>query len=185
MILAGVVAVIGATWFPDAKYFWVALFGAIVGASELVSRYRDAPERALKSIPAAIYILFNLVTSVAALRLIEIFDWLRPTDTAKLTGIALEIAERRLITMRVLVAGFGAMTFFRSSLFLTRVGNQDVQVGPVTFLQIVLAAADRAVDRIRGRARAEIAQRCMAGVNFDKALLALPTLSLALTERYA
>jgi hypothetical protein len=37
----------------------VAALGAIVGASELVSRYRDAPEAALRTWPAVCYVAIN------------------------------------------------------------------------------------------------------------------------------
>jgi hypothetical protein len=45
----------------------VAALGAIVGVSELTSRYRDAPEAALRTWPAFFYIATNMAASVAAL----------------------------------------------------------------------------------------------------------------------
>jgi hypothetical protein len=84
--------------------------------------------------------------------------------------------------VRVLVAGFSAMAFFRSSLFLTRVGNQDVQIGPVSFLQIFLSAADRQVDRTLGEARSSEAETLMAAVNFEKAADVLPIYCMTLMQ---
>jgi hypothetical protein len=40
-----------------------ATLGAAVGASELVSRYRDEPMRALRSMPAITYIILNALVS--------------------------------------------------------------------------------------------------------------------------
>jgi hypothetical protein len=49
----------------------VAALGALVGASEWIARYRDAPDRALRTWPAAFYIAINLAASVGALGLIH------------------------------------------------------------------------------------------------------------------
>ena len=75
---------------------------------------------------------------------------------------------------QALVAGFGAMAFLRSAVFVVRAGDQDVGVGPSGFLQVVLNATDRAVDRRRAGARAHEVARAMSGVSFEKAAEALP-----------
>lgn len=159
-----------AAYFPGARYFWVALFGALVGASEIVSRYRDAPNLALSTPPSIIYLCINVAASVGALALIEIFKWLPGTD------------DRQTVTQHVLVAGFGAMAFFRSSLFMLRIGNEDVHIGPVTFLEAFLSAVDRGIDRVRGESRAAEAKMLMGGVNFDKAVAVLAPLCLDLMQ---
>jgi hypothetical protein len=74
------------------------------------------------------------------------------------------------------------MAIFRSSLFIVRAGDQDVGVGPSGFLQVVLTAADRAVDRRRAGARAGEVSRAMDGVAFAKAAEALPSYCLALMQ---
>jgi hypothetical protein len=153
---------LAAAQFPSWEFIWAALFGGAVGSSELIARYRDDPSRAVSRPAALFYIFINVGASMAALRLIEIFNWLPRPNLGEHASI------------RVLVAGFGAMAFFRSSLFLTRVGNQDVQIGPVSFLQIFLAAADRQVDRTLGEARSAQADELMAAVNFEKAADVLP-----------
>ena len=53
----------------------VALLGGIVGASELISRYKDDPGAAIKSWPAIFYIAINAAASVAALGLILSAGW--------------------------------------------------------------------------------------------------------------
>ena len=47
-------------WFTDA------VFGALVGAGELVTRYRDAPLHSLRSLPAILYIVLS-AASVGAM----------------------------------------------------------------------------------------------------------------------
>ena len=143
----------------------VAALGGAVGASELVSRYKDEPAAALKSWPAAIYVAINTAASLSALGLIHVKDGLGLARWAQ-----------------VLLAGAGAMAFFRTSLFLVRAGDRDVGVGPSAFLQIFLVAADRAVDRKRAAARSDAVAVVMKDVDFLKALEALPPYCLALMQ---
>src|SRR5579871_4410652 len=49
--------------------------GGAVGLAELVSRYRDAPDDAIKEPPALWYIAINASASLLALRLIRVFRW--------------------------------------------------------------------------------------------------------------
>ncbi len=143
----------------------VAVLGGVVGASELISRYRDAPDAALKTWPAILYISINSLASVGALALIETNGWL---------------AQGGLT--RILLAGVSAMAFFRTSLFVIRAGDRDVGVGPSGFLQIFLSAADRAVDRKRGAARSDAVGKVMNGIDYDKAKQVLALYCLGLMQ---
>jgi hypothetical protein len=147
------------------------LIGAIVGAAELVSRYRDAPAKAILCWTAGTYVLINAVASGSALALIQAFGWTFGAGAS--AGAA---------WVQTFVAGFGAMGLFRSSLFIVRVGGQDVGAGPSSLLQIALGAADRGVDRKRAAARAARVPQLMSGLNFGKAVIALPTYCLALMQ---
>ena len=114
----------------------VAMLGGLVGTSELVSRYRDAPGVAMRSLPAIFYIFINAAASMAALEFIDAHpSWF----DSQLT--------------RNIVAGVSSMALFRTSLFVVRVGDRDVDIGPSGLLQVFLGAADRAVDRSRASAR--------------------------------
>lgn len=153
------------------SYIAVALIGAGVAAAELASRYRDAPIRALSSRPGLTYAGLNALSSVAALFLIRVFN-------VKFGGTH----GNELMWTRVLVAGFGATTFFRTSLFVARIGNQDVGIGPSTILQTGLSIADRGVDRRRARARAEAVGKAMKGVSFNDTYGSLPAYCFALMQ---
>lgn len=157
-----------------AEMLLVPILGAAVGIGELVSRYRDAPARAIWSIPALTYILLNVAAAVGSLLLIHAFDWR--------FGSGVQPGSAALIATRVLVAGFGSMALFRSSLFVVRVGSQDVSIGPSSFLQMALSAADRAVDRFRAQDRAESVGKVMEGLSFEQIHEALPTFCLALMQ---
>ena len=155
-------------------YALVAILGAFVGLGELISRYRDAPERALLRSPSAwFYCLINALVSVLALRLLAVFD----VNFGR-QGSALEWS-------RILVAGISAMAFFRTSIFTVRIGNQDVGIGPVSFLQIILGAIDRSVDRRRASGRATEVDTLMKGLSFEHAVIALPTYCLALLQNFS
>jgi hypothetical protein len=90
-----------------------------------------------------------------------------------LLGLASKKPEDRLLT-ESLVAGFGAMAFFRSAVFTARVGNSDIGVGPASVLQLIMNAVDRACDRARAQPRAEFISRLMSDVSFAAAADVLP-----------
>ncbi len=168
IVLALLSAIAG--YFIYRRFIIAFLIGALVGTGEIVSRYRDAPERALWTMSALLYILINAAASCAALYVIWRFNVAVTTDTL------------RTIITQTLMAGFGAMAFFRTSLFIVRVGDQDVAIGPVAFLQVVLSATDRAVDRVRAEARAVSVTDSMEGVSFDRAWTALPAFCFQLMQ---
>jgi methyl-accepting chemotaxis protein len=148
----------------------VAALGAAVGIGELASRYRDEPAKAILSVPATIYVLLNATAAILALVLGRHFDWL-PT------------AEEPIAWSQVLAAGLGAMVILRSSVFQVRVDDhQDVAVGPSSFLESVMAACDRAVDRLRAQERAWAVARVMEGVSSEKAMTILPAYISALMQ---
>ena len=146
---------------------WVAVaaIGVVVGASELISRYRDSPARCRSDLAGRILHRINGIASVGALHLIDANGWFAQSQWT-----------------RILMAGVSAMAFFRTSLFVVRAGDRDVGVGPSGFLQIFLSAADRAVDRKRGAARSAAVGEVMKDVNYEKAFQALPPYCLALMQ---
>jgi hypothetical protein len=148
------------------------LIGALVGMGELVGRYRDEPGQAVRSRPAYVYMAINGAASAGALGLAHIFGW----------TFGQEPGTDQARAAQVLVAGFGAMAVFRSSLFLYRVGNQEVGIGPVAFLQVMLAATDRGVDRHRATARSEWVRKIMDGLEFDEVAISLPAYAIGLMQ---
>ncbi|MEJ7792224.1 MAG: hypothetical protein WKF65_09675 [Gaiellaceae bacterium] len=155
-------------------YLVVGLLGAIVASGELVSRYRDEPVRALLTGSAAVYVALNAGASLAALAIVRAFDFKLGLDGAS--------SDADVRWTQTLVAGFGAIALFRSSLFIVRVGDQDVGIGPSTFLQNALGAADRGVDRRRANDRASLVGEAMASVSFEKAHQSLPAFALGLMQ---
>ncbi len=164
-----VVTGIAAVWIR-ADYIVVFYIGAMVGGGELVSRYRDSPQSALPTLPALVYIAVNAAASVAALYFVVVYDLAHSSNAGQMQ------------ISRILLGGFGAMALFRTSFFTLRIGDHDIAIGPLAFLQVVLSATDRAVDRMRADDRATVVSRCMSGVSFDLAQVALPAFCLALMQ---
>ena len=163
-------------------YLLVGLFGAVVGASEIVSRYKDAPVEALQTVPGMFYIAINAFAALAAFALILHFNWL---EAAPATGTDLAVPApdpATTLIVQSMIAGFGAMTFFRSSLFTVRVGNTDIEVGPAGFLKVILEATDRECDRQRAGPRAAAIRELMREIDFAKARDALPSLCFGLMQ---
>lgn len=140
-------------------------FGAAVGAAELVARYRDDPAHALKSRPARLYMLVNAVVGWAAFWLIHSGRMPLPT----------ELFRGHPLLNALVLGGFGGMALFRTSFFNVRIRDRDVPIGPAAVLQIILRAADRAVDRLRAGPRADNVRRIMQGVSYERAKAALPS----------
>jgi hypothetical protein len=144
--------------------------GGSVGAGELISRYKDSPGRAVGSLGGMAYIGLNAVASISALALLRLFN------------VDFGASDTEAEWLQVLAAGFGAMVVLRSSLFIARVGDQDVGVGPSGVLTQFLDAADRAVDRSRAKARSNKAAELVKGLDFAKARAALPLYCLWLLQ---
>src|SRR5260370_36236847 len=99
----------------------VAVLGGVVGASELISRYKDNPWAAIKNWPAIFYIAINCAASVGALGLIHAYGWFGQSRWTQ-----------------VLMGGGSGMAFFRSALFAVRAGHRGVRVRSSGFLQLLL-----------------------------------------------
>ncbi len=153
------------------EWLVVGLIGAAIGAVELISRYKDEPDNALNSWPAVYYLLINALASVGALGLIRVFKWdFGVTDPAAAGWT------------QVIVAGFGAMTILRASVFTVKVGAESVPIGPSRFLEALLIAVDQGVDRKRAQGRSAVVSKVMKDISFDKAYMALPAYCLALMQ---
>jgi hypothetical protein len=144
--------------------------GGLLAVAELLSRYRDHPRRVATRAAAWVYIAVNVAASVAALYLAVRFGW----DFG-------QERRSRAQAVQVLVAGLGAAALFRSSLFMVKVGDEDVGVGPNLVLQSLLAAADRSVDRDQAQQRLQRVGEATKDMDFDKAHAALVTACLGAT----
>ena len=160
---------------PFVAYITVCLFGVLVGLSEIVSRYRDEPTQAILSPPGILYIVVNIGAACLALYVIDIFKWKFGVDASSSS-----IEAERLI--QIMMAGFGSIALFRSSLLTVRVGEKDLNVGPSAVLQTLLNAITSAVDRNRAQSRAEDIINTMQNMTFDEIKKALPSICFGLMQ---
>jgi hypothetical protein len=144
------------------NYVLALALGALVAAAELVSRYKDAPTRAIGSGPGLTYLAVNGLGSVAVLALITSLG----VDFGGLQGGA-------LTTTQILTAGIGSIAFFRTSLFNVTLRDTSIGVGPNVILVVILTALDRGVDRKRARGRSEAVAAIMEGFDFSAGAYAL------------
>jgi hypothetical protein len=137
---------------PQTKLFLLAttavLLGTVVGATEILRRYRDEPFQALVTLPAVNYVLLNGLISLASFALLRRYPRFIP-------GLDHDLV------MTALAAGFGGMMVARSKLF-TYPGERgsEYSFGPAIALETLLKTLDRNVDRIRSAQRqARVFQR--------------------------
>ena len=117
-------------------------FGALVGLSEIVSRYRDEPLRATANQYGIGYLVLNGLLAAAAYGILLRYP----------TQILSPIGGDPLL--QAIVAGFGAMAVLRSKLFIFRAEDgKDYPIGPSIVMETFLRMLDRKIDRLRASIR--------------------------------
>jgi hypothetical protein len=155
---------------------WQALIASAlagsVGLTELVTRYRSDPRRAVVSLAAVLYVALNAGAGAAALYLVRAFGW--------------TFGHASNVTLwRILIAGFGALALFRSSLFVAKIGGASVGVGPSALLEGLLGMLDRDVDRKCAKdISKQISEADLAELNPETVVSTLPVLCLALMQNF-
>jgi len=135
------------------------VIGLAVGATELVGRYRDQPTEALRTTAGIFYMALNGLVALGVTLLVATGQLGAP-PTAPFASADLN---------SLLIGAFGGMALLRSSLLNVRIRDAEVSVGPAAMLEVVLRAADRAVDRKRAGPRALDVARIMRGIPFERA----------------
>jgi hypothetical protein len=166
----------------------VSLAGVIVGASELVARYRDDPWRAVWNGPGFGYLFVNGAAAALTFLCLMVIapGWIdvATVDTADAAGAVRSVktlTAKGLLTS-LLASTVGSAAILRSAIFKLKVDNNDVSIGFAAIVDIFLSATDRAVDRKRAGPRAEAVGKIMENVSFQKAQSALPAYCFALMQ---
>jgi hypothetical protein len=160
-------------------YIVVFLIGMFVGAVELLGRYLYSPLRALATLGGLSYVAVNIVSAVAAYYMIgpHGFDVFSQAGTAEPSD---------LTTLKaILLAGFGALGFMRSSIFSVRVGDSSIGIGPAAILDTLLLVADRGVDRTEAIYRSREVTNMLSGVDPVKGSALLAAYCLGLMQNVA
>lgn len=144
--------------WEDLEWHWQAglaafLFGALVGATEIGSRYRDEPLKTIVSPYGLIYTVLNGAISLLALLLILHYKNIFPF-----------VGDGSDKLKAAIVAGFGATLVMRSNIALIKTpDNKEIPIGPDLVIRILLQIIDTNVDRLRAVERQRILQQ-----NFEK-----------------
>ncbi|MGA2409283.1 MAG: hypothetical protein ABSG46_02700 [Candidatus Binataceae bacterium] len=121
------------------------ILGAAAGSSEIVSRYRDEPLRAVTKFWGIAYLLLNGAVALAAYGLLIRYPKQLPVS----------IAGDHL--MMAFTAGFGAMAVLRSKFFIFRADDgKEYPIGPSIVTETFLRLLDRYIDRQRAIERQEL-----------------------------
>jgi hypothetical protein len=160
LILLASLAAYGWWWHYTStnRYYWVAaVFGMVVGASEIVSRYRDEPMSAVLSLPGLFYLTINGAIAAAAYHLLDHYQ-----------SAIFPAFQKNRPGLTCIVAGFGAMAVMRSKLFhLKTPGGEEVAVGPDAVILVILRTVDNAIDRWRSVSRQSLVNRATQGVEYS------------------
>ena len=118
-----------------------SLVGVVVGAVEILQRYRDAPFRAVFNVWGIGYVVLNAAVSYGAFWVL--YHWIGtppsdasgPSEPLHLLGLAAG-------------AGFGGAALIRARLATIRLpSGQEFGFGPVIVIETLLSVVDRQLDR--------------------------------------
>lgn len=131
-------------WEVMGAALGAAVFGALVGLSEILTRYRDEPLRATFNLFGLAYLTLNALISLGAFLLLRRYD----------SQIFPSISNDLLLIS--VAAGFGAMVIMRSKLFTFNTPDgQTFAVGPAIVIDTILQTIDQKIDRLRAAERQE------------------------------
>ncbi|HSI71538.1 MAG TPA: hypothetical protein VK934_00045 [Fimbriimonas sp.] len=145
------------------------ILGMVIGATELLNRYRDTVNIVSRR-PGVLYMLLNGLVAIVAYGILLSFDW--PTG----------YKGDQVYIVRVVAATFGGMAVLRSSFFNVKIGDETVSVGPNAVVQTLLRTIDRQVDRLRARERVCSAVMFTEDLDFATSVGALPPVVLSLLQ---
>jgi hypothetical protein len=139
----------------DVDYLIVAAIGGVVGASELLDRFRRGESAGIfKHLATWLYILLNALAGALALLLIA--------------GLGLTTSKSSdpsvIRWSRVIIAGFGAVLILRSSAVLP--GSGKVK-GPGAVVQRILDAVVHRLDSTRGIEREQAIDELIVGLDYS------------------
>lgn len=151
-----------------------------MGTGELLSRHTTEPWKSLFSLPGIVYVLINGLAAVFALHLIFVFDI--KFGMAASNGEVAKSGAEALKWTRLMVAGFGSMGLFRSSIMVVRYGDNDIPIGPNELLRTILKSVDQSVFRSQAVLESKTVSQIMKDVSFVDSQYTLPLVCFTLLK---
>lgn len=144
-------------------YVLATVVGAMVGAVEILQRYRSEPFRALGNVWGLAYTAFNGFVALLAFYV-----------AIRAKGLTSDTPDLDLLSWGV-AAGFGSAALLRAKLMNVQLGNgKELALGPELIVQTFLSVVDRELDRYRARKRFATVRKLFDGIDFEKAKVRLP-----------
>jgi hypothetical protein len=154
------------------KLLCAAVAGGLIGAAELVARYRDRPGQAALSPSGLVYVFVNAVAALVALVVV--------VTAGFRFGLPAAAPAAGLSVVQVLTAGFGSAALLRASVAF--VHDRGITMGPVSLLYALLTVVDAAMARKRALAR--LSGNELDGLSFARDHAALAQLACHALPRF-
>ena len=159
-------------WIIPLSTVLAALLAGVVGVIELVTRYKDAPFRALQVPSAWAYVLINAFAGGVALLML-----VRYAPGLASSGGKIDFVRA------VIISGLGALAALRFSVFKLRTdGGEEISLGPALVIERLLGVVDRDVDRTMAKRRVVVARELLINFSFAEHNMALVTHCLTLLQ---
>ncbi|MCP4344173.1 MAG: hypothetical protein GY795_01435 [Desulfobacterales bacterium] len=138
-------------------YSLTIFLSLLVAIAELFSKFKDEPLYILKKLPAWFYILMNISISCICLYILTQTTLFDTAD--QLEGIKASVT-----------AGLGSVVLMRSKFLKVNVNGKETAIGPEFIINVCLETLERAIDRDRACIRKDLVEKCMADIDYEKAL---------------
>jgi len=143
-------------WEHGWPYLAAAALAAVSSTAELMRKFRDQPFLVLRTLPGALYVLFNAVVGAAALGVLRYLG---------------DPATNFAVLEQVVLAGFGARLVLRMRTVPMRSrGGEEEEAGIGPAVENLLVTLNRAVDRKQATQRLQSVAKRMEGIPFDEAV---------------
>ncbi|HEX6469720.1 MAG TPA: hypothetical protein VF069_11545 [Streptosporangiaceae bacterium] len=154
------------------KLLCAAVIGGLIGAAELVARYRDRPGEAALSPSGLVYVSVNAVAALVALVVV--------VTAGFRFGLPAVAPAAGLSVVQVVTAGLGSAAVLRAS--VTVVHDRGITMGPISLLHALLTIVDAAMARKRALAR--LSGDELDGLSFARDHVALAQLACHALPRF-
>lgn len=150
-------------------YIATFVISLLVAFAELLNIYKDDMIDILKISPSYLYCFLNAFSSIIAYWFIQ--------ERFVLT----ELSQSATIT-KVLAAATSSVLLMRSSFFNYKIGNRNIDIGLAAITKVFLSRAERKLDQMLSEKKLKEIRKIMAKIDFQKAQVNLPSISLSLMQ---
>ena len=154
------------------------LVAGVVGAADILTRYKDNPWSAIRTPAALGYVVANTCFGVAAFWCAMVLQVVKVEGVGRgpEAGLSVELLRSALLV------GFGSIFILRAVAFKLSIGGKDTDVGPSTIVDSLLRACDQQIDRTEAIRKDRMIRKLMDGLSFKRAAVFIPNYCLAIVQ---